>query len=131
MEKQMVEMTLHRQSPHNLTHAQLAETIALAEQGDVRAFESLEAAISAPPRANDPDRDWFDSLLQAFAQLLETVKAELPIETLRRMASLKDVDRDVIFYLEDDARYDVGHDFLYADYTRVRKIAQAELERRG
>jgi hypothetical protein len=108
----------------------LAETIKLAEQGDARAFESLEAAISAPPRANDPDRDWFDSLLQAFAQLLETVKAELPTETLRRLASLNDIGRDVIYYLEDDARYDVGHDFLYADYARVHEIAQAELERR-
>ncbi|MFN2272299.1 MAG: hypothetical protein ACK2US_15750 [Anaerolineae bacterium] len=123
-------MALHQQSLHNSTRAQLAETIKLAEQGDARAFESLEAAISAPPRANDPDRDWFDSLLQAFAQLLETVKAELPTETLRRLASLNDIGRDVIYYLEDDARYDVGHDFLYADYARVHEIAQAELERR-
>lgn len=123
-------MAPHQQSPHNPARAQLAETIRLAEQGDARAFESLEAAISAPPRANDPDRGWFDSLLRTFAQLLETVKAELPTEALRRLASLNDIGRHVIYYLEDDARYDVGHDFLYADYARVREIAQEELARR-
>lgn len=120
-----------QQSLHNLTRAQLTETIALVEQGDVRAFKSLEVVISSPPRADDPGRDWFDSLLQTFAQHLETIKAKLSTETLRRLASLNDIGRDVIHYLEDDARYDVGHDFSYADYARIREIAQEELARRG
>jgi hypothetical protein len=109
----------------------LAEAIALAEQGDARAFESLIAAIGNPPRANGPDIDQFNSLLQRFTRLLETAKAILPTETLHRLARLKDIHRDVVYYLEDDARYDVGHDFVHADYARVREIAQAELTRRG
>ena len=108
-----------------------AETLALAKQGDAHALESLIAAIKNPPRANGPDRGQFDNLLQNLTQLLETAKTTLPAETLHRLANLEDIDRDVIYYLEDDARYDVGHDFVHADYTRVREIAQAELARRG
>jgi hypothetical protein len=87
--------------------------------------------ITAPPRANAPEAIGFQRALEELHHLLEQQAAAIPEPQLRRLAALEDVFEDVVYYLEDDPRYDAGHDFIAADYSVVRDAAQRELQRRG
>jgi hypothetical protein len=69
----------------------------------------------------------------ALTQLVKVLqyKADLlPSDLLSDLAQLPDQDIHERYYLEGDARYDVGHRDVEVDCSPVRGLAKAELDRR-
>jgi len=102
----------------------------MAENVDYEAFRFLKSKIANPPRANSSENSSFEKALLGLVQFLIKFSHDLPVSDLEYLACLEDIFKDVIYYLEDDPLYDVGHDFIHADYSKVRELAQKELERR-
>ncbi len=103
----------------------------LAAMGEPAAFSILKTEIMNPPRANDPDIDLFEEAMDAVKRYLQAFADQLAATDLKDLAHIEDVFKDVIFYLEDDPLYDMGHDFIHADYTGIRELAAEALKRRG
>lgn len=99
--------------------------------GDYTGFKFLKSIISNPPRANSPENYSFEEAMSGLTQYLMMYGGELPGNDLNELAGLEDIFEDVIYYLEDDPVYDVGHDFIHADYSKVRELAGTELKRRN
>jgi len=86
--------------------------------------------IAAPPRANAPEAAEFRRALGELEELVKNEAPGIPVEQLRRIVGLQDVFQEIIYYLEDDRRYDAGHDYVEADYSTLRAAALSELQRR-
>lgn len=97
---------------------------------DIRALPFLKVEISNPPRLNGPDYGRFEVNLKNFTSILKENIKRIPDEDLVKYSEMKDIHEDIIYYLEDDPRYDVGHDCYWADYSEIRKTAKEELARR-
>jgi len=98
---------------------------------DMRALPLLKPFILATPRLNGPDYSSFKSKLNSFISILRENIKNISKKDLREYSGMKDIHEDMIYYLEDDPRYDVGHDCYWADYSEIRKAAEEELARRG
>ena len=98
---------------------------------DMRALPLLKPTISSPPRLNGPDYSSFQSKLNSFISILRENLKHIPDKDLREYSEMKDIHKEMSYYLEDDPRYDAGHDWYSADYSEIRKAAKEELARRG
>jgi hypothetical protein len=101
-----------------------------AQQGGRHSFESLKKLILNPIRANSPDHPSFENAMNRMARYLIEYSDRLSEQDLKELSGLEDMDKDVVYYLEDDPLYDVGHDFVHADYSKIRELAKRELSRR-
>ncbi len=102
---------------------------AVAESREIEAIQALAERIMSAPGANDPDRQWFDASLKVFANVLATQPDLFDDDILLKLQKLEDIGEDCIAYSMDD-RYDVAHDFRYADYSEVRRLAADALRSR-
>lgn len=98
---------------------------------DKRALNLLKNEISSPPRLNGPEYGGFEKSLNAFISILQENIKNIPDEELNEYSEMKDINEEMSYYLEDDPRYDAGHDWYSADYSEIRKAAKEELARRG
>lgn len=108
--------------------------IGQARLGDASVLPDLEAEIADPPIWNHPDhtwrRLWFQTAVEAVGELVAKRGDDLPAETLARLATLADVNRDTMYESGDD-RYPAAHDCITANYAPIRKPAREALVRRG
>lgn len=102
----------------------------LAAIGEPAAWPTLKKRIRHPVRVNGPDHEYFEQAMAAVECFLEAFAGRLSLDELDELSELEDLFQDVIYYLEDDPNYDVGHDFIHADYSRIRSLARAELDKR-
>lgn len=86
--------------------------------------------IAAPPRVNAPGAAEFRRAIGELEELVKNEGPGIPVEHLRRIVGLQDVFQEIVYYLEDDPRYDAGHDYVEADYSTLREAAIGELQRR-
>lgn len=131
-------MAMEQPQKDQLLHdlkADLAETqhraaLKLSKIGNHDGFKYLQSVILNPPRANSPENDFFEEALSGVSKYLTQFSEQLSNNELRTLTRLEDVDKDIIYYLEDDPLYDVGHDFIHADYAGIRELAGIEFDRR-
>lgn len=103
----------------------------LAAIGETAAWPILKKQIKRPVRVNGPDHEYFEQAMAAVECFLQAFADRLPTKELSELSRLEDLFQDVIYYLEDDPNYDVGHDFIHADYSRIRALAKVELDKRA
>lgn len=97
---------------------------------DIRALTFLQSNILNPPRLNGPDYGKFEVNLKNFISILKENIKRIPDEDLVKYSEMRDIHEEMSYYLEDDPRYDVGHDWYSADYSEIRKAVKEELARR-
>ena len=98
---------------------------------DIRALNFLKNEIFSPPRLNGPEYGGFEKSLNAFISILQENIKNIPDKELNEYSEMKDINKEMSYYLEDDPRYDAGHDWYWADYSEIRKTAKEELARRA
>ena len=102
----------------------------LAAIGEPAAFFILKKQINYPVRVHGPTHEYFEQAMAAVECFLQTFAHRLSTDELIELSNLEDVFQDVIYYLENDPHHDVGHDFVHADYARIRALAKTELDKR-
>ena len=102
----------------------------LAESGDYEGFILLKSELSNPPRLNSPEYSYFEEALSGVIRFLTYFLDTVQESDLNDLAGLENIYKDVIYYLEDDPLYDVGHDSIHADFSKVRELAKAEINSR-
>jgi hypothetical protein len=92
------------------------------------ASDSLDELLR---KTREDDEYAVDAAHRQLWQLLRDSAATLSTAHLRRIAQLADGNVVHRYYLEGDARYDVGRTYEDVDFSTVRELARAELERRN
>lgn len=115
---------------HSDPLARVSAATIVARAGDLRALGPLLEAVDLPLRLNHPAHDAYLAAYAALVQLIDAAGASIAPEVLRRLSGLPNPSYDVTYYLEDDDRYDAGHDSVLEDYSAIRAAAARALDRR-